>query len=283
MTSAPRTVDRRELEDERDFLLCSLRDLDLERDAGDLSEADYRALRDRYTERAAAVLRALATFGAGVPDAGAGTADGATGAADGATGTGERVATTEAGSGRRRRRRVVAVGLGAVFVVGAVVGLVTVTTGRLPGETASGSPTLGPAQEVQRQLAQAAVLETTGRPLEALRLYRQILARDPAQAQALAESGWLEFQAGVESGRAGVVRLGQSQEQAAVRADPGAYGPHLYLGSMLLVEGDATAAVGEFRTYLAADPPVTSRRGAAPFITRAFTESGLTPPALPGP
>ena len=50
---------RAELEDERSFLLDSLEDLERERAAGDLSDADYEVLRDRYTRRAAEVLRAL--------------------------------------------------------------------------------------------------------------------------------------------------------------------------------------------------------------------------------
>ncbi|HEU5153068.1 MAG TPA: hypothetical protein VFU19_21420 [Iamia sp.] len=53
--SAPLEGDR----DERTaFLLQSLRDLEAEHDAGDLSDEDYRALRDDYTARAAAALRA---------------------------------------------------------------------------------------------------------------------------------------------------------------------------------------------------------------------------------
>lgn len=55
----PGAPPRSELEEERDFLLESIRDLDAEREAGDLDEADYRSLRDQYTSRAAAVLRAL--------------------------------------------------------------------------------------------------------------------------------------------------------------------------------------------------------------------------------
>ena len=40
-------------------MLDSLEDLERERAAGDLSDADYGALRDRYTQRAAEVLRAI--------------------------------------------------------------------------------------------------------------------------------------------------------------------------------------------------------------------------------
>lgn len=47
------------LEEERDFLLASLRDLEAEHDAGDLEEDDYAALKDDYTARAAAAIRAI--------------------------------------------------------------------------------------------------------------------------------------------------------------------------------------------------------------------------------
>lgn len=48
-----------ELEEERRFLLRSLADLEREREAGDVDDADYRALRDGYTSRAATVLRSI--------------------------------------------------------------------------------------------------------------------------------------------------------------------------------------------------------------------------------
>ncbi len=47
------------LEEERDFLLRSLDDLESEHDAGDLDDADHASLRDDYTVRAAAVIRAI--------------------------------------------------------------------------------------------------------------------------------------------------------------------------------------------------------------------------------
>ena len=52
-------IELAELEDERRFLLRSLRDLDAEHAAGDVDDADYATLRDGYTKRAADVLRAI--------------------------------------------------------------------------------------------------------------------------------------------------------------------------------------------------------------------------------
>jgi len=48
-----------ELEEQRDHLLASLRDLEREHDAGDLDDHDYGELKDDYTARAAEVIRAI--------------------------------------------------------------------------------------------------------------------------------------------------------------------------------------------------------------------------------
>ena len=47
------------MEDERDFLLRSLQDLEREHDAGDVDDSDYVELKDDYTARAAAAIRAI--------------------------------------------------------------------------------------------------------------------------------------------------------------------------------------------------------------------------------
>lgn len=47
------------LEEEREFLLRSLRDLEREFEAGDVDEVDFAVLKDDYTARAAAVIRAI--------------------------------------------------------------------------------------------------------------------------------------------------------------------------------------------------------------------------------
>ena len=47
------------LEEERRYLLRSLRDLDVEYEAGDVDDTDYETLRDDYTKRAADVLRSI--------------------------------------------------------------------------------------------------------------------------------------------------------------------------------------------------------------------------------
>jgi len=290
-------VTRAELDDERAFLLASLEDLEHERAAGDLSDGDYDALRDRYTRRAAEVLRALdpgpagldgtaGRAGTGVCDAaivpdGAPGADGAPRAADASSpGPAPRRAR---GRRSRRRRTMAVVGVLALLAAVAVL-MVTMQAGaRLPGQTASGSVSLSPAEQTRQTLAQAETLEASGDAAQALQLFQQVLARDPTQVEALAESGWLEFEAGVSAKDAAVLSRAQQVEQSAERADPGAYAPHLYLGSMLLAEGDAKGAVTEYRRFLAADPPKGAVEPAEPFIKDAFTQAGRPLPALPPP
>jgi tetratricopeptide (TPR) repeat protein len=182
--------------------------------------------------------------------------------------------------GKRRRRWLVwtatAMFVAAAFVlVGAALGV------RLPGETATGNVSLSQAKQLQRTVSQAQSLEGSGQVAQALELYRQVLAQDPTQEQALAESGWLEYEAGIQDANGTLLSKGQQDEQAAERADPGAYAPHLYLGSMLLVESQAAAAATEFERFLASSPPVGVVQTAWSFIVKAYTQAGEAVPAAP--
>jgi tetratricopeptide (TPR) repeat protein len=258
---------RGELEDERSFLLSSLEDLDREYEAGDLSDQDHEVLRDGYIARAAEVIRALDDG----PRPAVPPSDGDAGSSPS---DGTRRATV------RNRRILIAAML--VVVIGCVVWAVAdqVST-RLPGESATGSVTLTPSQQTARTLAQAGTLENDGNPVEAVKLYESVLRQNPTQEQALAEVGWLEYEAGAEDQKAGLLSLGEQQEQEAERVAPTAFAPHLYLGSMLLAQGDATGAVAQYRLFLAEGPPRATVTAAVPFITKAFSEAHLTPPTLP--
>jgi tetratricopeptide (TPR) repeat protein len=224
-------------------------------------------LRDGYVARAAEVIRALddGPSSAAPPPADA--------------------AGSSPSDGTRRvavRNRRILIAAAVVVVIGCVVWAVAdqVST-RLPGESVTGSVTLTQSQQTARTLAQAATLENDGNPVEAVKLYESVLRRDPTQEQALAEVGWLEYEAGAEDRKADLLSLGEQQEQEAARVAPTAFAPHLYLGSMLLAQGDATGAVAQYRLFLAEDPPRATVTTAAPFITKAFTEDHLTPPSLP--
>ncbi len=184
---------------------------------------------------------------------------------------------------RRRRRRWLAV-VGSLLVLAAVaLALVTSQTGaRLPGQTATGSVSLSRSAQLQRTLAQAETLQSSGDGADALGLYHQVLAQDPTQPDALAQAGWLEYQAGAQSADAAVLTKAQDTEEAAVRAAPGAYAPRLYLGSMFLAENDAADAVVQYRQFLADGPPAAELGVARPFIVEAFGKAHEPVPAMPG-
>jgi len=256
------------LEDERRFLLRSIEDLDAELAAGDIAEADYRLLRDRYVVRAAEVLRALEVE----PEHTGGTRE-----------TDETAPAPSAARrpAPRRRRPLLLWGAVAAFAAAAVVLVVSALSARLPGQTASGSISLSAGQALARTQAQAGTLESEGKAAQALVLYRQVLSEDPTDEQALAETGWLEFEAGVVSKKPSLLSTGQAEEVKAERSDPSAYAPHLYVGSMLLVEGQPAQAAAEYRQFLADDPPVSVEQTAWPYVVRAFDEAGEPVPPIP--
>jgi tetratricopeptide (TPR) repeat protein len=258
-----------ELEDERSFLLRSLEDLDREHEVGDLTDEDHQALRDEYIARTAALLRS----GNGGPAA-AGESPESAGAAPGAA-PGARTA-----SHIRRRRLLITVGT-VLVIGGAVWALVAQLSGRLPGETVTGSVTLSPSQQVQRTLAQAQTLEGQGDAAGAVTLYQSVLSQHPKQEEALAEMGWLEYEAGAEAKQGTLLALGQQQERRAESVDPSAFAPHLYLGSMLLAENHPVQAVAEYRLFLADHPPRATVSSAVPFLTKAFAGAHQPLPALP--
>ncbi len=291
-----------ELLAEREFLLASLRDLQAEHAAGDLSDDDYAVLRDRYTVQAAAVLRRLADLSArasgdpstptsepapvptarpgGVPPVAVasdtGRINGTAPAADGEA--------APAPTGRRRPRRRAVVGVaGVVCLVAAAVLVAFERTGvRLPGDTGSGGVSLSSAAQLQRTLDQADTLNATGNVAEALALYQQVLRARPNQPEALAEAGHLEFAIGLQTASGDLIQRGQADEERAVAVAPGAWAPRLYLASMLLTEGDDAGAAAQFARFLADSPPPAKVQEAAPYITQAYTTAGLPPPKLPG-
>jgi cytochrome c-type biogenesis protein CcmH/NrfG len=105
---------RRQLDEERDFLMRSLDDLELERESGGIDDESYTELHDDYTARAAAVIRTLRD-GVDVTPAPA------------------------PHSPERTRRRVLLVGGVVVFAVLAGVSLAYALGARLPGQTSSGN------------------------------------------------------------------------------------------------------------------------------------------------
>jgi tetratricopeptide (TPR) repeat protein len=259
-----------ELENERDFLLRSLEDLEEEHRAGEVSDDDYSRLRDSYTARAAEVLRTLQAQG-GDPESG-GSAAGAGSPRDPST----------LPKKQKRRNAWLLVGGIALVLAGVATALIASNTAsRLPGNTATGGVSLAPAQQVARELDQASVLEQGGNYAEAIQIFDEVLAQQPDNVDALASAGWLEFEAGVLQPDAKSLEQGETEEEKAVSLDPSQPVPHAYLGTMFFVEGQSGQSVVQFGEFLAAKP---SGGEVAPFVAdmkKAFSDQKIPLPALP--
>lgn len=220
---------RAALEEERDFLLRSLQDLERERAAGDIDDEDYRALRDDYTARAAAVIRRLTV--------------------------GEAEAGKEAPAAAPRRSpwRALAVAVSvAALAVGAGLAVARSSGERLAGEQVSGSIRRTSGDLVSQALAEF----QAGRAVAALRLLDRAIAADPNNAPALAYRGWLLRLAGSQSGRTELIDEGLRYIDRAIAADPTYPDAHFFKGMVLFADrNDPAGAIREFEAFLANDPP----------------------------
>ncbi|MEO6122054.1 MAG: hypothetical protein ABIW46_01540 [Acidimicrobiales bacterium] len=237
-----------ELEDERDFLLRSLADLDAERGAGDLTEDDYATLRDDYTARAAAVLRALDPPLPTPPDPPARRGRG----------------------GRGRQRATVGVVVAVALAAGA---LVARSAGeRLPGAPASGSiEATGPSADLNR----ARTLWGAGRTLEAIKVYDEVLETVSDQPEALAYRGWFVLLAGREAAtpelRTELTARGLASIERAIAVDPAYPDAHYFRGLVMFVDrNDPAAAVTEMRAFLAGDGPTLYETTAQDVLRQAL-------------
>lgn len=148
-----------ELRDERQFLLQSLRDLDREREAGDIDELDYVALRDGYTARAAYVITQLG-----------GSND-----------------LSKVSPRRSGRMRMIGIAVVVILCASGIGWFMATQFGqRLPGQSLSG----GIADSTASLLSQARAVNFTD-PATAVDLYSQVLKTDPDNIEALTYRAWL--------------------------------------------------------------------------------------------
>jgi tetratricopeptide (TPR) repeat protein len=249
------------LEAERDFLLVSLRDLELEHEAGDIDELDYVLLRDNYTARAAAVLRAIDRRAV---DQHAVDHEGAV-----------PTVTVEEARTRRDPRLVAMVSAGVL----AIAVLAGVLVARSAGERVRGRPVTGavvPTTPVD-DLTRARQLFSERNYLDALKLYDKVLKREPTNVEALTYRGWLLFQA---SPTEFTDRALQSLDQA-VAADARFPDAHFFRGWVLRHgKHDSAAAVVEYRTFLATNPPSEFRQRVEQELTLALCDVGQAPAGI---
>ena len=231
------------LEEQRDVLLKSLRDLEGERASGEIDDDDYATLKDDYTARAAAVLRAIeAGRSSSGPRRPIPTRAAANRAGTEPTGR-RRPGTIDAG----RRHRSLAITLGVALVIAALAGtsVALFAGGRDAGQPVTGSV---PGSSSDR-VAEALSFETDGRAVDALKLYDEVLRDEPGNVEALAYRGWLLK-------RAGLPDKALESLDRAVAADPTFPDAHFFRGMVLYQDKDDPAgAVTEFEAFLANDPP----------------------------
>lgn len=265
------------LEEERDFLLKSLDDLEQERASGGIDDASYQALHDDYTARAAAVIRALR---------------------DGVD------TRPEQEQRPASRRWLVIVGLVAFAVVAGVV-LAFALGARLPGETSSGntgSPdgqqasTMDRRERLERAVAAnpddvasrlllAQYLEADNDLAAALQQYDAVIGIDPGNAQAQAQSGRILYLTATEADptdAADLVDASRARLDKAVELDPELADARFFRAIVLANEyGDFAAAQGDLQRYLVAAPDGTFADQARQLLVDVTAALESPPPSTP--
>lgn len=243
------------LEEQRDFLLRSLDDLEREHDAGDVDDADYEALVDDYTARAAEVLRAIDE---------------------------RRTAFTAA---RRPRTRGRSLGIGALVVV-AALGL-GVFVARSSGERGAGDTLSGDIRQTTRdQLLQAQQLGGEGKLVDAIKLYDDVLAAQPANVEALAYKGWLLRLTAREvtdtNDRDVLLAKALDLLDQAIRADAGYADARVFRASLLREIGQPAQALADLDTLKPDSIPVFLQTRVEDLRTRIQQDLAATTGTTPG-
>ncbi|NBW91796.1 MAG: hypothetical protein EBR53_04985 [Actinobacteria bacterium] len=214
------------LEEERNFLLDSLRDIERERNAGDIDDADYATLKAGYTQRAAEVLKAIEA--------------------------GQSIIKNRAPKSRSRRIFVSF----AVVVLACVAGwFVASQSGqRLPGQTSSG----GIEDSTASLLSQARAINFSD-PETAIELYNEVIKLDPDNTEALTYRSWLiALIARDASDDIKIVALAAATQglEHAIEVDPNYPDAHCFLGIVRFrLAADAAGAKEQLDICAASNPP----------------------------
>ena len=230
-----------ELEEERKFLLRSLVDLEREHAVGDVDDVDYRELKEGYTVRAAATLRAIDEGSNALPQ--------------------------KPPPNWTRRGLIAGGSVAAVLVIWWA--LAAWSAERTPGQQLSG---LDPRSQQQQLMAEARALQFQS-PGEASELYAQVLADDPDNAEAMTYRGWTLALDAVQRGGATsggdqsaddtvVTDLREAIDslRQATELDPTYPDPKCFLGIVnFRILRQAEAAQPWVEACLAANPPADIR------------------------
>jgi hypothetical protein len=215
------------LDEERRFLLGSIRDLEREHEVGDVAADDFHALRDGYVARAAAVLREIESDAAADPPP----------------------------PGRRWWRRLVIIT--ATLAVGVAVGIFVARSAgqRLPGQSLTGGQ---PADEVAVKLAEGRRLLNLRQLDDSLVVYEGVLELEPGNIEATTYVAWLDVLNADAAADAAGVQEGIRQLAEATMLDETYADPHCLLAIALhnfTGESDPALVQREADTCRALDPP----------------------------
>jgi len=265
-------------DEERDFLLRSIADLDTEHVTGELDAETYTILHADYTARVATLLREREQD---PPKPAAPRSD-------------------EPSSTPWARRLLV--GGGVVVFACIAGGLLAVALGaRLPGELSSGNESVS-TEEREGRLRQA-VADNPDDPgahlalanwlvqnddlAGALEEYDTAAALDATDPEAPAQAGWILFLTASgtpdEQQQTALLEGARERLDRAVTVDPDYADARFYRGMLRFRgDGDAAGAVPEFQRYLVLAPESPLAEQVRQLLEEAIAASGSTVPDTPG-
>jgi len=235
------------LEEQRDFLLASIKDLEREHEAGDLDDDDFETLRDDYTARAAETLRAIK----------------------------ERRSAFDAARRPRSLARTLAV-FGGVALFAALAGLLVARTlgARSAEDTATGG--IG-TERTPNQRAQACQqLWDPAEPDEAVACFEGVLNDDPRNVVANTWLAWqLEIAGGTNLSKAQRDRIEQLVETALDQNPDYSYAK-AFRAIIAFRHGKPEEASRYLDEFEASDPAPDARRIIEQFQLRERIEDART-------
>jgi hypothetical protein len=235
------------LRDEIELREASLADAQREVDAGELSAASFAAISTREQAAIGDAKEKLAELSRQSPAA--------------------------PKSGRRRRGRLLIV---ATLCFAVALGLLLWSSlgPRQAGNSITGSPSLGHAQEIQQLLIEAQADIANGNVVTALSAYEHVLTLDKTNVAALTQTGWLEFSAGSSDQDVTAINLGIKDLRRAIAVAPRNPAPRLYYAIVAdSTPGNQALAKKEFEIFLALKPSKAQLLVATPLLKKLGLKS----------
>ena len=220
-----------ELEEERRFLLDSIRDLEREHAVGDVDDADYTALRDGYVARAAAVMHEIEDGRSALPPK----------------------------PQRPLWRRLAIPVVTLVVGVGLGVAVSQFAGQRLPGQTLTGGL---PTDEVTQLLAESRAALNPNDNSAALAGFTKVLEIEPDNVEARTYLAWIIALNGQQAENDEQVQQGIELLAEAAALDDSYADPHCFIAvanARFLSVPDVEAATAAAQDCLDRNPPANMR------------------------